>query len=115
MIRKPASPTGPSIDLGATPSVQRRLATGLPPEVLPAWQGLLERLRADPRFVAPDRRTIWSRAFADVPNHRHADLPLAWRACWTIRNSQGGAKETVTVLFLGTHKQYDELYGFATS
>lgn len=32
-----------------------------------------------------------------------------------LRNAHRGTLELVTVLFLGTHKAYDVLYGFATS
>lgn len=112
---EPAKPPTPVIELGATPAVQKRLSKGLPAGVQAAWDELKAQLRKDPRFVVPDKRTIWRKAFRDVPNHRHADLPGAWRASWTIRNADGGQREIVTVLFLGTHKEYDELYGFATS
>ncbi len=105
----------PSIELGATPAVLKRVKRGLPKAVAPAWEDLKSKLRSDPRFVKPDRRKIWSQSFKDIPNHRHADLPCAWRASWTIRNIDGGQGERVTVIFLGTHKQYDRLYGFATS
>ena len=109
----PAKP--PVIELGATPAVQKRLSKGLPAGVQAGWDELKVQLRKDPRFVVPDKRGIWRKAFGDVPNHRHADLPNAWRASWTIRNADGGQREIVTVLFLGAHKEYDELYGFATS
>jgi hypothetical protein len=118
-VKKPAKVPGPAkppaIELGATPAVQKRLGKGLPAGVQAAWDELKAQLRRDPRFVAPDKRNIWERAFGDVPNHRHADLPSAWRTSWTIRNADGGQREIVTVLFLGTHKEYDQLYGFATS
>ena len=103
----------PAFDLGATPPVLKRIQKGLPKAVEPAWEQLKARLRHDPRFVAPDRRTIWRKAFKDIPNHRHTDLPSAWRCSWTIYNIDGG--ERVTVVFLGTHKEYDRLYGFQTS
>lgn len=102
-------------DLGATPAAGRRLAKGLPARVDSAWKALKERLRVDAQFVPPDKRTVWGTAFPDVPNHRHADLPDGWRATWTIRNVAGGTREAVTVLFLGTHKEHETLYGFTTS
>lgn len=105
----------PPIELGATPAVVKTIEKGLPKPVGPAWEELKEKLRQDPRFVKPDKREIWSKAFRNIPNHRHANLPLAWRACWTIQNIGGGQRERVTVLFLGTHKKYDRLYGFSTS
>lgn len=105
----------PATDLGATPAVIKRLKKGIPKSVEPAWEALKASLRDDPRFVKPDKREIWRKAFREIPNHRHADLPGAWRACWTIYNLDGGQRERVTVLFLGTHKEYDRLYGFATS
>lgn len=101
------------IDLGATPAVIKRLRKGLPKAVEAAWQALKDKFRQDPRFVPPDKREIWRKAFRNIPNHRHADLPGAWRASWTVYNVGGG--ERVTVLFVGTHKEYDRLYGFATS
>jgi hypothetical protein len=110
----PAKPA-PAIELGADPRVLKRLAKGTPPGVLAAWDDLKAKLRTDPRFMAPDRKTIWGKAFPGIPNHRHEDLPAAWRAAWTIRNSESGTKELVTVLFVGSHKEYDDLYGFATS
>lgn len=100
-------------ELGATPAVVKRIRKGLPTSVEPAWEDLKARLRRDPRFVAPDKRTTWRKAFKDIPNHRHADLPNAWRAAWTIYSVDGG--ERVTVIFLGSHKEYDRLYGFSTS
>ncbi len=104
-----------TIDLGATPSVIKRIKKGLPKNVEPAWEDLKAKLREDPRFVGPDKRRVWRKAFKEIPNHRHANLPAAWRASWTIYNIDGGQRERVTVLFLGTHKEYDRLYGFATS
>ncbi len=103
------------IELGATPAVLQCIAKGLKPEIQIAWNELKDQLQRNPRFLVPDKKRIWRQAFRDIPNHRHADLPAAWRASWTIRNAAGGATEIVTVLFLGTHKDYDELYGFATS
>lgn len=105
----------PVIDLGATPPVVKRIKKGLPQSVDPAWEDLKTKLRDDPRFVRPDKREVWRKAFKDIPNHRHADLPGAWRACWTIYTLAGGDRERVTVLFLGTHKEYDRVYGFSTS
>lgn len=103
----------PEVDLGATPAVIKRIKKGLPKAIEPAWKNLKAQLRRDPRFVAPDKRTIWRKTFKDIPNHRHTDLPGVWRASWTIYNVDGG--ERVTVIFLGTHKEYDRLYGFRTS
>lgn len=103
----------PAYDLGATPAVVKRLKKGLPKQVDPAWAKLKAQLWRDPRFVVPDKDTIWRKAFKRIPNHRHADLPGAWRASWTIYSIEGG--ERVTVIFLGTHKEYDRLYGFKTS
>lgn len=40
-----------------------------------------------------------------------SDLPDGWRATWTVRSL--GTKRIVTILFFGTHKEYEELYGFA--
>ncbi len=88
---------------------------GLPKAVMPAWSKLKSQLVDDPRFVRPDKRAVWGKAFPDIPNHRHADLPGAWRACWTIRTESGESHEVVTVVFLGTHKRYDRVYGFSTS
>lgn len=105
----------PTIELGATPAVLKRIEGGLAPGVSAAWDQLKEQLRRNPRFVKPDKKPVWDKAFRDIPNHRHADLPGAWRACWTIRNAGGGTKDVVTVLFIGTHKEYDTVYGFATS
>lgn len=96
--------------MGATPSVGRRIAKGLPKGLDDAWLKLIQTLKANPRFVTVDKKVIWAKAWADVPNHRHADLPGAWRAAWTIRAADGNEK--VTVLFLGTHKEYEEMYGF---
>ena len=104
-----------TFNLGATPSVIKRLKKGLPKKVEPAWEELKDQLRTDPRFVSPDKREIWKKAFKDVPNHRHSDLPGAWRASWTIYNTPGEEGERVTILFVGSHKEYDRLYGFATS
>lgn len=104
-----------AFELGARPSVARRIGRGLPKAVQPAFDDLKERLRTDPRFVGPDKKERWKKPFPDIPNHRHADLPTAWRACWTIRNMDGGTRERVTILFLSTHKEYDRLYGFQTS
>ncbi|HUR26236.1 MAG TPA: hypothetical protein VM327_09520 [Candidatus Thermoplasmatota archaeon] len=87
----------------------------MPAKVQADWEALKEQLGRDARFVLPDKKEIWRKAFRDVPNHRHADLAEAWRAAWTIRNADGGKKELVTVLFLGTHKEYDVLYGFSTT
>jgi len=103
------------IDLGARPPVANRILRGLPKAVTEAFEELKQQLRRDPRFVAPDKREIWKKPFPNIPNHRHADLPGAWRVAWTIRNVDGGSGERVTVLFLGTHKEYDRLYGFHTS
>lgn len=97
-------------EVGATYAVMKRLEKDVAPGVRAAFGGLVDRLRADPRFVAPDKRTIWGKAWPDVPNHRHDDLPGAWRVAWTIRAEDG--EEKVTVLFLGTHKEYEKLYGF---
>lgn len=105
----------PAIDLGATPAVIQVIKKGLPGIVAPAWEELKDKLRQNPRFVPPDKRQVWAKAFKAIPNHRHADLPSAWRACWTIYNIEGGERERVTVIFLGSHKRYDRLYGFATS
>ena len=105
----------PVIDLGATPAVIKRIKKGLPKSVEPAWEDLKAKLREGARFVRPDKREVWRKAFKAIPNHRRADLPGAWRACWTIYTLDGGEHERVTVLFLGTHKEYDRLYGFATS
>lgn len=102
-----------SFDLGATPSVVKRIEQGLPKDVAKAWNELKTQLRKDARYVRPDKREVWGKAFPNIPNHRHADLPGAWRASWTIRATEGG--EQVTVIFLGTHKEYDRLYGFRTS
>ncbi len=104
-----------AFDLGATPRVIRRLEKGLPKAVAPAFEDLKDQLRQDPRFVGPDKREIWKKPFPEIPNHRHADLPHAWRASWTIQNVDGGRRERVTILFIGTHKEYDRLYGFQTS
>ena len=104
-----------AIDLGATPSVVRRIERGLPAKVRSAFEDLKSQLRSDPRFVRPDKREIWKKPFPEIPNHRHADLPDAWRTAWTIQNVGGGSHERVTILFLGTHKQYDRLYGFQTT
>lgn len=103
------------IELGPTTAVSRRLSKGLPAKVQADWDALKRQLTIDPRFVVPDKKTIWRKAFRDVPNHRHTDLAAAWRASWTIRNADGGKKELVTLLFLGTRKDYDERYGFSTS
>lgn len=103
----------PAYDVGATPAVLKRIKKGLPKTVGPAWEDLKTQLGRDPRFVVPDKRKIWRKAFKDIPNHRHADLPGAWRASWTIYSVDG--KERVTVIFLGTHKEYDRSYGFRTS
>ncbi len=113
--RKPAAShtapaKAPEFDVGATPTVIKRIAKGLAPGVRAAWEGLVRQLKKDPRFVVVDKKEVWGKAWKDAPNHRHADLPSAWRAAWTIRSSDG--KERVTVLFLGTHKEYEELYGF---
>lgn len=113
--RTPTSASPPPVDLGADSRVHKRIAKGLAPGVETAWEKLKAQLRKNPRFVGPDKREVWKKAFPDIPNHRHADLPGTWRACWTIRNADGGARELVTVLFLGTHKEYDSLYGFSTS
>ena len=102
-------------DLGARPTVAKRIQRGLPNRVVPAFEELKQQLRRDPRFVAPDKREIWKKPFPDIPNHRHADLPGAWRASWTIQNMDAGSVERVTIIFLGTHKEYDRLYGFKTS
>lgn len=104
-----------TFDLGATPTVTKRIQKGLPKPVDVAWNELKARLREDPRFVGTDKRNVWKQAFPDIPNHRHTDLPEAWRACWTIRNIEGQEQERVTVVFLGTHKEYDRLYGFQTT
>jgi hypothetical protein len=104
-----------AIDLGATPRVIGRLERGLPKSVAPAFEDLKDRLRQDPRFARPDKREIWTKPFPEIPNHRHADLPGAWRASWTVQNIDGGRRERVTILFVGTHKEYDRLYGFQTS
>lgn len=112
---KAAVRSPPTIELGATNAVARRLDKGLPAKVQADWHALKEQLRRDPRFLVPDKKEIWGKAFRDVPNHRHADLAQGWRASWTIRNADGGKKELVTVLFLGPHKEYDALYGFSTS
>lgn len=113
--KKAPAPAAPAIDLGSTPAVQKRIQKGLPAAAAKGWDVLKGQLRTNPRYVGTDKREIWQKAWPDIPNHRHADLPGAWRACWTIRNLDAGTKEQVTVLFLGTHKEYDELYGFATS
>jgi hypothetical protein len=104
-----------TFDLGATPTVAKRLQKGLPQTVDTAWTNLKHQLGTAPRFVGPDKRDVWKQAFPDIPNHRHSDLPDAWRACWTIRNINDGEGERVTVVFLGTHKEYDRLYGFRTN
>lgn len=109
---KPATPPKPTIELGATPSVNKRVQSKLPPGVESAWRLLKAKLQKDPRFVKPDKRTIWGKAWSDLPNHRHDDLPGAWRVCWTIRNADGGKKEEVTIIFFGTHTEYNQLYGY---
>lgn len=93
----------------------RRIERGLPKAVAAAFEDLKDQLRQDPRFVRPDKREIWKKAFPAIPNHRHDDLPGAWRVSWTIQNIDSGSRERVTVLFVGTHKEYDRLYGFSTS
>lgn len=96
--------------MGATPPVLRRLAKCRTPGVKESFERLVARLRENPRFVTPDQRTIWARPWPDLPNHRHHDLPGAWRACWTVRHGSRG--DLVTLVFLGTHKEYEECYGF---
>ena len=97
-------------DVGATPAVVKKRDRCRAPGVLEAFADLVDQLQAQPRFVRPDKKTVWGKAWRDIPNHRHADLPGAWRVCWTIRRS--GAGELVTILFLGTHGEYEQLYRF---
>lgn len=104
-----------TIELGAVPQVQRAINKGLPNDVGKAFEAVKRRLQEDPWFCRADKKTVWSKVWPDVPNHRHADLPDAWRCCWTVRIKNDGVDYDVTVLFLGTHKEYDRLYGFHTT
>lgn len=101
------------IHIEATRGVLKARAKCRTPGVAEAFDRLVEALRLDERYGGPpDKAGVWQPVWPDIPNHRHANLPGAWRACWTSRPE--GPDVIVTILFLGTHKEYERLYGFTT-
>ena len=80
------------------------------PGVADAFRSIVERLRSDPQFVVTDKKEIWRKAFPDLPNHRHTNLPGAWRMAWSVIRQ--GTDQVVLVVFLGSHEAYEETYGF---
>lgn len=99
-----------AFEVEGTSAVVKRREKCRSSKVLEAFRRLVDQLGKDPFFVVPDKASIWRKGFPDIPNHRHADLPEAWRAGWTVIRE--GEKTKVLVVFLGTHKEYDNSYGF---
>jgi len=101
------------VDLPA-PSVRKRLAKKDAVRVLPAYSHLLDALGVDPSdqgdYVPRDR---WPRDFRGLPNLYRARLPEGWRVVYTIvRIERNDPDAHLYVLLVGTHKEYDRLFGY---
>jgi len=97
-------------EIEGTPRVVKARAKCKVPGVLDAFASVLTKLQQNPRYVVPDKPQIWKKEFPDLPNHRHDDLPDGWRVSWSVIRQ--GQTDSVLVVFLGSHKDYENTYGF---
>ena len=72
------------------------------------------RLEVDPYAGDRIRRERWPREFRSFANLFRLELPESHRAVYTVLTSPGRPRE-VRMVWLGNHKKYDRLFGYATS
>ena len=76
-----------------------------------------ERLSKDPTVGDSIRKQLipaMLRRGYDIDNLWRLELPGAWRVLYTIAAKPGSGPE-VLILRILTHKEYDRLFGYATS
>ena len=87
----------------------------LPPRVQAALKGAIkERLEKDHFAGDRIRRELWPKQFRALGNLFRIELPAAHRGVYTVLTFPGQPRE-VRLVWLGNHKKYDRLFGYATS
>lgn len=87
----------------------------LPARVKDALQGGVKgRLEKDPFAGDRIRRELWPKRFRGLANLFRIELPEAYRAVYTVLTFPGRPRE-VRIVWVGNHKRYDRLFGYATS
>lgn len=80
-----------------------------------AWAALVRmapRLRGDPCFGTQIAKRLFPRVFRDYDNLWKLDLPHGCRAVYTVIGRSGGGVR-VAVEWMGDHREYDRLFGYA--
>lgn len=82
-----------------------------------AWDALVtkrESLEADTTLGDPIERSKWPKQFRERPNLNRLELPNGFRALYTVLFIQGEG-HIVRIDWIGDHKEYDKLFGYAAS
>jgi hypothetical protein len=71
-------------------------------------------LLADPFWGDRIRRELWPKEFRHLPNLFRFELPDAHRGVYSVLTHPGRERE-IRIVWLGSHKRYDRLFGYSTS
>ena len=68
----------------------------------------------DPFWGDKIRKELWPKPYRNLPNLFRFELPDAHRGVYSVLTYPGCERE-IRIVWLGNHKQYDRLFGYATS
>lgn len=84
-----------------------------------AWVGLVSRrdaLLADVQLGEPIPQRLRPKAFADFNTlYLIPELPHRFRAIYEVSSASPLDPMVVTIVWIGSHSEYDELFGYQTS
>lgn len=71
-------------------------------------------LLSDPFWGDRSRKNLWPKRFRALPNLFRFELPESHRGVYSVLTYPGQERE-IRIVWLGSHEQYDRLFGYLIS